>query len=482
MLLIIATQHINLDAINNLLQQYDTATDDADRDRIAEDLKGLIGPRTRSLIQRQLRAFDLGADELDSLTTEAIRAALSGAGRTRLRRTDIIPERLIEQMRTSAQGQQLWALLSDPLRTEISGTTYIKADLAQKLTNEINALLENAEFASRMGFDTPETDSVIERSYGNATALASAFPEALRPVEKPDAHLLGFLEKSILPTLAGRVKRERGEIPPEIVRVWRSIKPTVEELRAASGGAEPTPQEVQQAHRQRLGDLYGPRLQWWHQQLEAVGRPFRISSPGAYSDAKEILLDNGYEPKLWDSSDAPQYLSKEFLKPVSKMTIERAMRSFAPASTAASSSPTWYPSPAPAAPPEPSGPSWALELGQQGRGGDLYRAIVEALYPDASSVERQVGEFVALNPNPSSEAISSFLDRLEPDIAEHLRSSWRDVVHGIDRAVIDVVRDRTRAGEIAQQFGYSPAQLEAMRHDARRLIFARTTRLIVTAA
>lgn len=122
-----------------------------------------------------------------------------------------------------------------------------------------------------------------------------------------------------------------------------------------------------------------------------------------------------------------------------------------------------------------------MQMGQVGRGGELYRAIVEKLYPDRGSVERRLGEFIAENPNPTDTEVTNLLDDLavqDPEAAEYLRSAWRETVRQIDRRVTETLRDPRTVGSIAEQFGFSPSEVGALRDHVRRVIFGRNNRLL----
>lgn len=139
----------------------------------------------------------------------------------------------------------------------------------------------------------------------------------------------------------------------------------------------------------------------------------------------------------------------------------------------------------PSAPSVPSetgaeAPSWALDVGQQqGRGHDLYRAIVQSLYPDTESAERQIGELLAENATP--ETIESYIHKVseqDPDLADYLRSSWSAIARQIDSRVTEALSDPSIVGPIARQFGFAPFEIEVQREAVRRMVFIRKARQI----
>lgn len=482
-MLIIVSANVKLDELQPLLDAYDVAKTDSERDAIAEQVGVMIGGTVQGMLRQKMRGLNLRPDEINALSDEAIRSTLDGYGRTRLRRTDIIPERLVEEMRNPGNpwGQRLWSLLPDDLRTELANSKYLKAPLAQRLTNEVNRLIDDPLFLKNLGLeDRPPSDSAIERSYQHAEALHRLFPEGIAKIEQPEAKFMGFLSKHVMPDINRRVRQARdGSATEEIAKAWRRIQPIVEDLRNQSAGVEPSAREVQQAYRKKLADLYGPRLAWWHEQLAKVGKAFRVKDPASYNDAKDVLAQHGYDPKQWETPDSPFYLSKEFLKPYSLPTVERAMKAYGGQGAGGGS---WAPS-APSAftAPEPQAPSWALEVGRQGKGSDLYKAIVEVVYPDPQSVERIVGEFLATHPDPTPQDIATFLDGLaaqDPEIAGLIRDSWSQIVRAVDRSVTQSLGDQQVLSLISEQFGVRPTQMTSMKEQARRVIFARTMTLI----
>lgn len=481
--MLIIVSSIELDELQPLLDAYDVAKAESDRDSIAEQVSAMVGSTVQGMLRQRLRGLNLRPDEINALSDEAIRSTLDGYGRTRLKRTDVIPERMVEYLHDPGNpwGQQLWSLLPADLHDELASAKYLKAPLAQRLVNEINRMLDNPLFLKDLGVEVQRpSESAIDRSYQHAEALHRLFPEAVAKIEQPEAKFMGFLSNYTLPSVL-RLARQAGDgsASEEFAKAWRRIQPVVEELRNHSGGVEPTAQEVQQAYRQKLAGLFGSRLAWWEEQLRQVGRPFRVKDPSAYNDAKDTLAEHGYDPKQWETPDSPYYLSKEFLKPYSLKTVERALNAFGGHGAGGVS---WAPSaPSSSSALEPQLPSWALEVGRQGKGSDLYRAIVEVVYPDPQSAERIVGEFLAEHPDPTPQDIAAFLDALvaqDPETAGLIRDSWSQIVRAVDRSVTQSLGDQQVLGLISERFGAGPASMASIWESVRRTIFARTTRFI----
>ncbi|MCZ7646096.1 MAG: hypothetical protein M5U26_12550 [Planctomycetota bacterium] len=123
MLIIAAAPTVDQEALDSLLEKHDQARTSEEKEVVGQEVETLIGSTVRAMLGRDLRGLGLSEEEFGALVTELVHRALAESGITRLRREDLVPERLVEEMHTTSQGHRLWTLLPPDLREELEQST-----------------------------------------------------------------------------------------------------------------------------------------------------------------------------------------------------------------------------------------------------------------------------------------------------------------------------------------------------------------------
>lgn len=470
-------------ALSALQDKFDRG-DKAQRQRAAEDVEAIVGPAVRGMLSSQLSGLNLSNEDLSALTTEAVQKALRESGNTRFRRQDIVPEELLQQMRTTARGQMLWNLLSPSLRQALARVRWIKSDLGLALSDELGHLLTIPDLAAKLGIQSDVAPKMRDRTAQNASLLHTLFPNAIAAVSMPERNLVGYISRFVVPAMKKRVLKETGKVTdPELAKARRILSPAIENLRAKTGEF-PTAADAFGEYKKRLQARYGPIVAWWNEQISRAqpNNAFRVKDPGSYRDAKELLKSRGSDPNQW-APNGPYHLPKEALKPYSLPTVKKVLDDMTvPASSSADRMVSFTP-----AAQQQEIPDWAPLYRGTGTRERVQSAVIDRIYPPGSAyeLERRISLFNLDHPAANPADIQRLVASLPPDLQEDLQSAggYEIVARETDRRLREALTSEELRQEVAGELGLtSQAVVDNAVERIRRAIFVRNTKRIVMAA
>jgi hypothetical protein len=471
--------------LDELVQRYDRTADRDQREGIAAEVYELVGGRIKAMITKAAKGRQLTPEQTEALAWRALFKGLDESGITRLKRTDGIDERLVERLRDPHNpiAANIWSRLSSALRQELDAR-YLKSTIANHLAAELSQMLQRPdlfplEVMKRLavGGEAKELASKVTGGLGvgdqsrlNALLLASAF--GLTAAEKPKRNLLGYISASVLPKLTLEMSAmSTGERPDKyLAEVASDIRPDVEALSQMEGqGMLPdawlslSPAErIYQHRQQRLSMQFGPAREWYERAVAQFqpNNPFSIKDKASLAQAKDLLRQHGIPEDTWPR------LPTSALEPLGVMAIQRALDSGARRQVMQFDDA--FPAPALPAQQWPQGSS-ALGEGRQSKG---YSYLLSRIFAPGST-EMLVGQFLASNPNPTSDQIRKYVLSLSPDADDIESVGWDRIVQDIDRQVLEAAKDPGMQSELLLALGMQPEELTATVSLIRRCVFAR---------
>ena len=141
MLIIIASATTETAELEDILDQYNHAQNQGEREQIAFRAWELVGDQVKNMVSRAAGGYRLDADQVESLAWQALYAGLEGTGVSRLKRSDGTWESFVQHCRQQGNelGQRIWSLLTPELRKQL-GNPYLKATAADILVRELNVI------------------------------------------------------------------------------------------------------------------------------------------------------------------------------------------------------------------------------------------------------------------------------------------------------------------------------------------------------
>ena len=500
--------------LEDLIDQYDFAKSDEQREQFAAEVYRLVGAKIRSMIQYAAKGHRLSQDQLDALAWQALFKGINETGIQHFKKSsaphgDWTPQ--IEKMIAAARinepspSGRIWSMLSEATRAAIlQNPTYIKTSVQHALIADLNAMLRRPDlYSSRLwhrdsvSFEARdllsrgiEKLSASQLARLNVQIIASAFPGiSIPPV--PQRNLLGYISRSVIPTMKPAIfETATGRTTDRtLTEAWNALKADIAAVQQMeSTGALPDEWNslseagrIYEHQKRRLNERYGPALSWLNDQVKRIQpqNPFIVNSASSLKYARELLEQDGVPPELYQKG-GQYYLPADAVRPYGTQTIERLL------STEGFARPS-KPQAAPVVPLYAQQPESedAMRLLQGGHESRAFKYLVDKLFSRPGyELEHSVGVFLATTPRPTNVQIDVFLEQLPESDAEAIQNSggFRQIVQQIDSEIVNVIQHQPEIQrELMQMFG-SPRPVASAINAIRRTAFLRTNELYFSKA
>lgn len=475
--------------LEELLRSFDRAHDPDEREAIAAEVFGLVGPQITSMVGKAARGRSLTPEEVESLAWRALYKGLDGSGISRLKRTGGIDENLVARLRNGddPRARAIWSRLSSALRQQLDAR-YLKSTIADLLTNELNQLLRDPGLFSPEAIGalalTPEARDlagqsaeqlgIADRTRLNALLFASAF--RLPAPERPKSNLLGFISKAVLPKLSAEMtSMATGQRPDKyLVELSGDLQADIEAVRTIqSQGAIPNDwaqmseaERIYEHRRQRLTREFGPAREWYERAVRDLQpkNAFPVKDKPSLAQARQLLRENGIPESSWPR------LPTSALEPIGVKAIQRLLDSQRGRRVVPFDD---VPQPAHELGTEQQSQQAVMRLLEQGRQSRAYEYLLgRILHPD--SAEYAVGQFVARNPRPTPQQVMEFTATLPEAVRDDIDAvGWDSVLRTVDKQVVDAAQNPALQRELMMAFNMQPEAVTAAVMGIRKRVLSR---------
>lgn len=503
-------------ALEAILELYDHAQTEEQRDQAVRQAYDLVGDAIRAMVHRAAGKQRVDPTQVDALAWQALYQGMAQTGMSRFKRSDAQhgdwTPIIARMLRTRGSGadpiaRRLWSLISETTKAAVSANPiYMKSTVQDAFLRDLNALLRRRDLldaATWYGLELGEEGRALlakgpahlsqtEISRFNALAVSAAFPEINHP-SKPTRNLMGLISATIIPKMRPQIfesasGRRYDQYLQEMMSFLRPDIEAVQQLEAQ--GAMPEEwhplsraERIYQHQRQRLSSRYGSILSWWNEQIRQLlpQSAFTIRDGVSLKQAREYLEQNKdrIPEQGWKFRDSPYYLPTVAVQPYGVRAIERLLATEA-LHARTDVQPTTRPAPGIATQPDDLRVETLLS---GGHASAAFRWLIERLYSRPGyEVELSVGRYLAAHPAPSGQEVEQYLTSQPEQIADFIQENgWNRTVNEIDQAVVQALRSRAVQQELAQALNLPPQAVHAAIERIRRTAFCRTAAILRSA-